>query len=124
MHPTKNFPNFSLVFIGVASAIACWLDLATLIAALIIIEKIARDIGQALAVIAIRRYRPDIKLPFKMWFYPLPSLIALAGWIYILGTNQWRIVAGGIGLMIVGIAAYLWQSRIKGDWPWRSESRL
>jgi amino acid transporter len=88
LHQTGNFPNFSVVFIGVAAAVACWLDLATLIAALVIIEKIARDIGQALAAIAIRRYRPDIQLPFKMWFYPLPSLIALAGWIYILGTNE------------------------------------
>ncbi|MDX2032623.1 MAG: amino acid permease [Blastocatellia bacterium] len=117
LHPTRNFPTFSLVFIGVASAFACWLKLETLIAALIIIEKIARDIGQALAVIAIRRYRPNIHLPFKMWFYPIPSLIALAGWIYILGTNQGSIVLAGIGLMLVGIAAWLWQSRRKGEWP-------
>jgi len=117
LHPTKNFPNFSLVFIGVTSALACWLDLSTLIAALIIIEKIARDIGQAVAVIVIRRYRPEIKLPFKMWLYPLPSLIALAGWIYILGTNQASIVLWGIALMIVGVAAYLWQAFYKAEWP-------
>jgi amino acid transporter len=120
LHPTKNFPNFSLLFIGIASAAACWLKLETLIAALIIIEKIARDIGQAVAVIIIRRYRPEIRLPFKMWLYPLPSLIALAGWIYILGTNEWKIVASGCGLMIVGIAAYLWQAKIKREWPFAS----
>ncbi len=122
LHPTKNFPNFSLVFIAVTAALACWLDLGTLIAALIIIEKIARDIGQAAAVIVIRRYRPEIKLPFKMWLYPLPSLIALAGWIYILGTNQAKIVLWGIALMIVGVAAYLWQAYFKAEWPF--EKRL
>lgn len=122
LHPTRNFPAFSLVFIGVTSAIACWLKLETLIAALIIIEKIARDIGQAIAVIVIRQYRPKIRLPFKMWLYPLPSLIALAGWIYILGTNQRNIVLAGIGLMIVGIAAYLWQAHRKGEWPFEIKS--
>jgi amino acid transporter len=117
VHPTKNFPNFSLVFLGVASALACWFELGTLIAALIIIEKIARDIGQALAVIVIRRFRPEIKLPFKMWLYPLPALIALAGWIYILGTNQKTIVLMGLGLMLVGVGAFFWQAKIRGEWP-------
>ena len=117
LHPTRNFPSFSLLFIGIASAVACWLKLETLIAALIIIEKIARDIGQALAVIVIRRYRKEIRLPFRMWLYPLPSLIAVAGWIYILGTNQGRIVLAGIGLMLVGIVAWLWQARRKSEWP-------
>ena len=122
VHPTKNFPNFSLVFIGGAGALACWFDLGTLIAALVIIEKIARDIGQALAVIVIRCYRPEIKLPFKMWLYPLPALIALAGWIYILGTNQWQIVVWGLVLMFVGIGAYLGQAKVRREWPFESAS--
>ncbi len=117
VHPTKNFPSFSLVFLGVAAAFACWFELGTLIAALIIIEKIARDIGQSIAVIVIRRYRPEIKLPFKMWLYPLPALIALAGWIYILGTSQREIVWWGLGLMLIGIGAYFWQAKISSEWP-------
>lgn len=117
LHPRKNFPNFSLIFIGVTSALACWFDLGTLIAALIIIEKIARDIGQSLAVIVIRRYRPDIKLPFKMWFYPLPSLIALAGWLYILSTNERKIVLWGLVLLLLGIGAYFWRARARREWP-------
>lgn len=117
LHPTKNFPNFSLVFIGVTAAAACWLSLETLIAALIIIEKIARDIGQAVAVIVIRRHRPEIKLPFKMWLYPLPSLIALAGWFFILQTNNRQIVFWGLALTAFGVLAYLAQAKVKREWP-------
>lgn len=124
VHQTKNFPNFSLVFLGVASALACWFELRTLIAALIIIEKIARDIGQALAVIVIRRFRPEIKLPFKMWLYPLPALIAFAGWVYILGTNQKTIVLMGLGLMLIGIGAFFWQAKIRGEWPFERSANL
>lgn len=117
LHPKKNFPTFSLLLIGATSALACWFELPTLITALIVIQTIARDMAQVLAVTLIRRYRPDIKRPFRMWLYPLPSMIAMAGWIYILGTNGIKFIALGIGLMILGIAGYLVQARIKGEWP-------
>jgi amino acid transporter len=76
--------------------------------------------AQVAAVILIRRTRPDIRLPFRMWLYPLPALIALAGWIYILSTNGWQIFLLGIGLMIVGIVAWLIQSKLKSEWPFES----
>ncbi|HEY3137739.1 MAG TPA: APC family permease [Blastocatellia bacterium] len=117
LHPKKHFPSFSLVTLGVASALACWFDLAILITALIVIQIIARDMAQALAVVLIRRYRPDIHLPFKMWLYPLPSIIAFAGWLYILGTNGAYYILLGVSLMVIGIAAFLWQARHRAEWP-------
>jgi amino acid transporter len=120
LHPSKHFPAFSLLLIGVTSALACWFTLATLITALIVIQTIARDIAQVFAVTLIRRTRPDIALPFKMWLYPLPSIIALAGWIYILGTNGLRFILLGIALMALGVAAYFWYAYAKGEWPFAS----
>jgi amino acid transporter len=115
VHPKEHFPTFSLVVIGLASTLACWLDLPKLITALIVIQIIARDMAQVLAVTLIRRYRPDIKRPFKMWFYPLPSVIALGGWTYILATNGLQFILLGVGLMALGVVAYLWQARRKGE---------
>lgn len=117
VHPRKHFPTFSLVTIGLASAAACWFDLTTLITALIVIQVIARDMAQALAVTLIRRYRPEIQLPFRMWLYPLPSVIAFAGWVYILGTNGVRFILLGVGLMAAGIGAYLWHAYGRSEWP-------
>jgi amino acid transporter len=117
VHPKEHFPTFSLVAIGIASALACWLNLATLITALIVIQIIARDLAQVVAVTLIRRTRPDIHLPFRMWLYPLPSMIAFAGWVYILSTNGWRFIGLGVGLMALGIAAYFWQAYVKSEWP-------
>jgi amino acid transporter len=117
LHPTKNFPTFSLLLIGVTSALACWFNLMTLITALIVIQIIARDIAQIFAVTLIRRTRPDIKRPFKMWLYPAPSIIALAGWIYILCTNGLQFILLGVGLMALGVAAYLLQAYHKREWP-------
>ncbi len=117
LHPAKNFPTFSLLLIGFLSALACWFELKTLITALIVIQTIARDLAQVAAVTLIRRLRPDIERPFKMWFYPLPSVIAFAGWIYILSTNGVKFILLGLGLMALGVAAYLWQAKIKSEWP-------
>ena len=115
VHPKEHFPTFSLVVIGLASTLACWLDLPKLITALIVIQIIARDMAQVLAVTLIRRYRTDIKRPFKMWGYPLPSVIALGGWTYILATNGLQFILLGVGLMALGVVAYLWQARRKGE---------
>src|SRR5205823_908483 len=98
-------------------AAACWFELTTLITALIVIQIIARDMAQALAVTLIRRYRPEIQLPFKMWLYPLPSIIAFVGWVYILGTNGVRFILLGVGLMAAGIGAYLWHAYDRSEWP-------
>ena len=45
VHPKEHFPTFSLVVIGLASTLACWLDLPQLITALIVIQIIARDMA-------------------------------------------------------------------------------
>lgn len=119
VHPTKRFPTFSLLLIGILSIAACWLELPTLITALIVIQIIARDMAQVIAVTLIRRTRPEIKLPFRMWLYPIPGIIALAGWIFILYTNRTFFVLGLL-LLLAGIAAYLLLAMRAREWPFKT----
>jgi hypothetical protein len=58
-----------------------------------------------------------MRLPFRMPWYPLPALLALAGWIYIVGTNGWKYVLAGVALSALGILAYLWRASHKREWP-------
>src|SRR5579875_272572 len=117
VHPTKNFPTFSVLFIGVASALACFLDLDVLINALIVIQILIQFMAQVLAVTLIRRRRPDIVRPFKMPLYPATSIIAFLGWLYILIASGWGYVAAGFALLIFGVAAYLFHARTLKAWP-------
>ena len=120
VHPSKRFPTFSLLLIGIASIAACWLELPTLITALIVIQIIARDMAQVIAVTLIRRTRPEIHLPFRMWLYPIPSIIALAGWAFILYTNRTFMLLG-LGLLAAGIMAYMLLAlRGRREWPFRA----
>ena len=38
-----------------------------------------------------------------MWLYPLPSLVALAGWSYIYVTSGWTFALGGLALLASGV---------------------
>ncbi len=117
LHRTKNFPAFSVVFIGASSAVACLLDLDALIKALIVIQVLIQFMAQVVAVVLIRRYRPDIRRPFQMWFYPWSAIIAFGGWLYILVASGWQYIAAGVALMGLGILAYLWRAKRQSEWP-------
>jgi amino acid transporter len=119
LHPSGHFPSFAVVFVGVASAVACLLELDALIAALVAIYVVIGALPIIGAVTALRRRR-DIVRPFSMWGYPLPSVVAAAGWIAILVTSGIWYVAAGVTLLAVGIASYLWRARHAGEWPFRA----
>ena len=46
----------------------------------ILVEFLAQIAGLQV----LRKTRPDVPLPFRMWLYPLPSFLAAAGWIFLL----------------------------------------
>jgi amino acid transporter len=117
LHPSGRFPSFSVAFVGVASALACLLELDALITALVVIYVVIGALPIIGAVTALRRLRPDIARPFSSRVYPLPSVVAAAGWIAILLTSGAAYIAAGFTLLAAGIAAYLWRARRVGEWP-------
>lgn len=117
LHPTRNFPWVSLIFMGITSGAASLLDLSDLITALVVIQVLVQFMAQVVAVTMIRRYRPDIQRPFQMWFYPVTSVIAFAGWAFILAASGLKFILWGIALIAVGIGAYLWRARVQAEWP-------
>jgi amino acid transporter len=121
LHPKRDFPGFSVIFIGVCSAVACLLTLEVVINALIVIQVLVQSIAQVVAVVLLRRNRPGMARPYKMPIYPLTSGVALAGWIYILIASGVEYIVAGIVLLTVGIAAYLWRARGAGEWPFAPE---
>src|SRR5262245_32828563 len=116
LHPTGRFPSFSVAFVGLASALACLLDLDALITALMAIYVVIGALPIIGAATALRRR--DAARPFSMWWYPLPSVAAAAGWIAILATSGASYVATGFALLAAGVAAYLWRARRAGEWPY------
>ena len=64
----------------------------------------------AAAVIVLRRTRPDLPRPYRMWGYPVTPLVFLAITIWFLGNmlvTRPVPAFAGLGLMLTGVPAYL-----------------
>ena len=117
LHPSRNFPSFSVLFIGISSALACLMTLDVVINALIVIQIVVQFMAQIVAVTLIRRNRPDIVRPYHMALYPATSVIAFMGWLYILIASGLPYILAGLGLLLFGITTYLVRARRAAEWP-------
>jgi len=115
LHPGGEFPSVSLVVLGLLAIVAGFASLAVVIDALITTRILVQFIGQIGAVTLLRRTAPDMPRPYRMWLYPVPSLIALVGWIFIFATTPVKVIAFGLGALLVGIVCF-------GIWSWKSRT--
>ncbi len=106
IHPTGRFPYVSLATLGLLTAAFCFLDLDTVIKAAVCVRIAIQFIGQIVALHLVRTTRPDIRLPFRMWLYPLPSVVALVGWLYVLGTSDLFVLWISLIVIVTGMIAF------------------
>ena len=59
-----------------------------------------------------------------MWLYPLPSVVALAGWIFVISTSGWQYISAGLVVIAAGVSAYLWRARQTKEWPYEEDTVL
>jgi basic amino acid/polyamine antiporter, APA family len=120
LHPTKDFPHRSLVLVTALSLAFSFIDLSTLIDALLTTRILVQFIGQIGAVMLLRRVKPASEFPFRMWLYPLPALIALAGWVFLFWTTAFWLKVGGLIALLLGILVFLIWSRAHKTWPFQA----
>jgi amino acid transporter len=83
LHPTRGFPYVSLLVLAGMACVFCFFSLMDVIAALVVL-RICLQFGlQHVGVMVLRRRKPHMPRPFRLWLYPLPPLLALAGFGYI-----------------------------------------
>jgi basic amino acid/polyamine antiporter, APA family len=89
------------------------------IAALVVIRILVQFVAQIVGVIVLRVRRPDLPRPFRMWLYPLPALLALSGFVYVLISrrNFLKEVRYAAVLIVVGLTIYFIRARMRGEWP-------
>jgi amino acid transporter len=106
-HPTGEFPHRSLLLIAGLAAVACLAELGTVIEALLTSRILVQFVGQIATVVHVRR-TPELaaRLRFRMWLYPLPALVALAGWLYAFVSTNMHTLAYGLTTLALGGAAF------------------
>jgi amino acid transporter len=114
LHPRGRFPDVSLLVFGGLSILASFWELDAVISALLTSRILIQFIGQIAAVRHLRKHRPDVARPFRIWLYPVPAVIAFAGWLFIFATSGWNYVAFGLATLAIGAAVYaVWSRRRK-----------
>jgi amino acid transporter len=106
LHPTGQFPHRGLLLIGGLAAIACLAELKTVIDALVVSRIPIQFIGQIATVFYLRSRLKDRPATFRMPFFPLPALIALAGWSFIFVTSEPVVILYSLLSLVAGIVAF------------------
>ena len=119
VHPVHRFPHVSLLALGIVAAIFCFLRLKDAIAALVVIRLVLQFLVQAVGLMVLRVTRPEVERPFRMWLYPVPALVAIAGFLFILFNREnWqKEIRYAVVILIAGLTIYMiraWKGR---EWP-------
>ena len=119
VHPRHGIPHRSLVTLGLVACCFCFFSLAQVITWLVITRILLQFMLQQVGVIVLRIRQPDLPRPFRIPFYPLPPLAAIAGfiWIVVSRTTAWGTIAGAAIIATSGTAIYLIRARMRREWP-------
>ncbi len=110
MHARGGFPYVSLLVLGAVACVCCCFSLREVIAAMVVL-RIALQFGlQQVGVMVLRWRRPEMVRPFRMWLYPLPPLLALVGFGFVVfsraGFGRQLLLSGAVA--VFGTAAFVW----------------
>jgi amino acid transporter len=130
LHPRGHFPHIALIVMCVITGLASVLSLGVIISLLTAVIVIVQALGQVAAVTVLRRRQPNLRRPYKMWLYPLPSIIALVGWVYVFIASGLNVSDGtfvqpfwlnpmllAIVWTVLGVVAFLFWARYEQTWP-------
>jgi len=117
MHPRHGFPSVALLAMGVITAIGTFLPLTTVINVLAAVIVFVQAVAQIVALTVLRRRQPDLPRPYRQWLYPVPSLIALAGWLYVYASAQTLSLELSGAWLAAGVLAFLAWAHHRRAWP-------
>jgi len=125
LHAKHEFPNRSLLMVGVLSAIASLFSLGDIITGLMVARILIQFVGHTIGLFVLRARKPPVKLPFKMWLYPFPAILALVGWLFIFASpafqpGGWKFMAYAFVTIGAGIIGYFILAYKKRLWPMAS----
>jgi APA family basic amino acid/polyamine antiporter len=124
LHPRYLFPNVSLLVLAGVSLAFCMLQLVDLVAALVVIRILLQFLLQHVGVMVLRRTQPEMNRPFRIWLYPLPPIIAMIGFLYILFSRPHfgQEVFFAAIVAVTGTILYMLRARARGEWPFRPKA--
>ena len=117
LHPRYRFPTVSLLVMGAITMIGSFFTLSDVINMLTAVIIIVQAVAQVVALTVLRRRQPGLIRPYRQWLYPVPSLVALAGWLYVYHSAGRTAIILSVIWLAAGVVAYLIWARVLRVWP-------
>jgi len=118
LHPTGAYPWVAVLWLGATGTLFCFLSLGTVIRSIVTIRAVIPFLTQVVAAIVLRVREPNRPRPFRMWLYPIPAIVAIALWGYIVVSPEKGFKPAGAAVMGVGLLFFLFRAFARGEWPW------
>jgi basic amino acid/polyamine antiporter, APA family len=119
VHPRFHIPHVSLLSLGFTAAVFCLFRLRDLIAALVVIRVCLQFLLQGIGLIILRVRHPEAPRPFRMWLYPIPALLSIIGFTFLLVSreNFSREIKIAALIALSGALLFLIRAWNKSTWP-------
>lgn len=106
LHPTKNFPHISLIFLcGLGFVFSLFMRLGDVISSILAMRIVVQFIAQGVGVGLLRKRFGTKDLPFKIWLFPIPVIISICIWIFLFISTEWFALWGSL-IAVVGVVVY------------------
>ncbi|MCK7554871.1 amino acid permease [Chitinophaga sedimenti] len=118
LHPTRNFPHISLLFLGgVAFVFSLLVKLEYVISAILAMRILVQFMAQAVGLILLSRRAGRSSLQWRMPLYPLPVILALLIWGAVFVSTGTVMMLTGISFAMLGIVVYFIKESVKKGRP-------
>jgi amino acid transporter len=123
VHPRYKIPHRSLVALGLVATAFCFLSLQQVITMLVITRVLLQFFLQQAGVMLLRVQRPELPRPFRIPLYPLPPLVAMAGFVFILVNRENALegIAVAVAIALSGTSIYLGRAKRLRQWPFEKQ---
>jgi len=115
LHPTKDFPYISLIFLcSLGFVFSLLFRLERAIDSILAMRLIIQFIGQCVGLVLLRGRLGTKTLPFKMWVYPVPVILSICIWLFLFISTGWFALWGSLiaaGGVVVFYVSQNWKSR-------------
>jgi amino acid transporter len=119
VHPKHGIPHRSLVALGLVASVFCFFSLQQVITMLVVTRIVLQFFLQHVGVMLLRAQRPELARPFRIPLYPLPPLLAMAGFVFMLvnRSNALGGLAVAAGIALSGTLIYFVRAKRLAQWP-------
>ena len=96
------------------AACFCFVTLSQVITLLVVIRILLQFLLQQVGVIWLRFKQPELPRPFKMPLFPLPPMVAIAGFLFVLAYRPKPLLELGAAGALAAVGTLIYMVRAGG----------